>query len=111
MNTILREKECTFKPNIIKSYKKPRKDDRTLPEEQLEKYQEPLGKIQEESVRFDEEDAENEFLCTPTQPVQSLDGPEPSEYLFPVNPSPVQQKPPVRKYKNDKFNMLLDLIH
>lgn len=26
MNSILKEKECTFKPNIIKSYKKQRKE-------------------------------------------------------------------------------------
>lgn len=40
------------------------------------------------------------------QPLESLC--EPSEYLFPVE----QPEPrPVRKYKNEKFNMLLDLIH
>jgi hypothetical protein len=32
---------------------------------------------------------------------------EPSEYLFPVQAA----AQPVRKYKNEKFNMLLDLIH
>jgi hypothetical protein len=30
MNSILREKECTFKPNIIKTYKKPKRDDPPL---------------------------------------------------------------------------------
>jgi hypothetical protein len=56
MNSILREKECTFKPNIIKSYKKPRKEGRDDSVPQVippQPQEDPLDRIQEESMRFD----------------------------------------------------------
>lgn len=53
MNSILKEKECTFKPNIIKTYKKPKRED-PPPVQTAPPQQDPLDKIQEESVRFDE---------------------------------------------------------
>jgi hypothetical protein len=75
MTKILVDKECTFKPNIIKNYKKSRVTAKSEKEIQW---------IDEETVRFECNSSENEFLCTPTNPMSmETEDRESQDELFP----------------------------